>query len=79
MEMVQNHFQTYDHSEQQYYKIAAIYANDGHWCRNGGQLPPLPFYQEGQRGHYCPFHSSTIVTKQMPANLKAGLSNVEEI
>ena len=29
MEMVQSHFQTYAHSEQQYFKIAAIYANDG--------------------------------------------------
>ena len=31
------------------------------------------------RGQYCPFHSSAIVTKQTPANLKAVLSNAEEI
>ena len=45
-------------------------------CRNGdgGQVPPLPFYQEGQGGQYCPLHFSTIVTKQTFANLKARLS-----
>ena len=41
----------------------------------GGQLPTLPFYQEGQGGQYCSLHSTTIVTKQTSANLKAGLSN----
>ena len=45
----------------------------------GGAAAPLPFYQEGQGGQYCPFHFSMIVTKQTPANLKAGLPNAEEI
>ena len=43
----------------------------------GGQLPPLPFYQERQGGQNCPFHSSTIVTKQTPAYLEPGLSIAE--
>ena len=51
------------------------------WCRNGGQggqLTPLPFYQEGQGGQYCPLHFSTVVTKRTPANKKkARLSNAE--
>ena len=40
----------------------------------GGQLPSLPFYQEGQGGQYCSLHFSTIVTKQTFANLKARFS-----
>ena len=43
----------------------------------GGQLPPLPFCQEGQGAQYCPFHFSAIVTKQTLANLNARLSNAE--
>ena len=46
----------------------------GRGAGTGGQLPPLPFYQEGQGGQYCPLHFSTIVTKQTLANLKARLS-----
>ena len=47
------------------------------WGGQGGAAAPLPFYQEGQGGQYCPLHFSAIATKQMPANFKARLSNAE--
>ena len=44
-----------------------------------GERPRGQGRPQGLHLLYCPFHFTTIVTKQTPANLKARFSNTQNI